>query len=312
MSDALLIVSSSPHIRSKSTTQSLMRDVLIALIPALIASIIIFGWRCALVVAVCVVTCMASEYISRRLMKKSNTLSDLSCIVTGVLLAFNMPVTIPLWMAMIGCIVAIVVVKQLFGGLGQNIANPALVARIVLMVSFPAAMTNFVAPLYGASTPDFIATATPLALGSGSDSPALLNMFFGLRAGCLGETCVLALLIGGIYLIIRRVISPIIPLCYLGTVAVCYLLAGADPLYYLMSGGLMLGAFFMATDYVTSPLTWKGKIIFAVGCGLLTYIIRTYCYLPEGVSYAIVLMNLLVPLIERGTRTKVFGVEKHV
>ena len=306
-----IIVSSSPHIRTPKTTQKLMLDVLIALCPALIAAIILFGWRSLLLASVCVASCMLFEFLSCKVMKRPNTVGDLSCVVTGLILSFNLPVTFPVWMAGVGSAVAIIVVKEMFGGLGQNIANPAMVARIVLLVSFPQFMSSFVAPVV-TSGPDFITSATPLALAGTAEAPSLLNLFLGVRAGCLGETCVLALLIGGVYLIARRVISAIIPVAFIGTVALFTWLSGADPLYYILSGGLVLGAFFMATDYVTSPLTRAGKLIFGIGCGFLTFVIRTYCNLPEGVSYAIVLMNLLVPLIERMTRPRAFGERRNV
>ncbi|MEZ4357105.1 MAG: RnfABCDGE type electron transport complex subunit D [Eubacteriales bacterium] len=303
MGESLLTVTSSPHITSKVTTQRIMLDVIIALIPAFIASIIIFGIDAAIVTITCVASCLLAEYISRKVMKRNNTISDLSAIVTGMLLAFNMPVTIPLWIAVIGSVVAIVVVKQMFGGIGKNIANPALVARIVLLVSFPYYMSLFSVQVIGS---DAISSATPLVVGP-DGGVSLMNLFLGTHIGCLGETSVVALLIGGIYLVIRRVISPIIPLVYVGTVAICYVIAGMDTLYYVMAGGLMLGAIFMATDYTTSPTTNWGKVIFAVGCGLLTFLIRQYASLPEGVSYSIVIMNLLVALIDKVTMPKPFG-----
>ena len=303
MSESLLTVTSSPHITSKTTTQRIMLDVIIALIPAFIASIIIFGINAVILTLTCVASCVLAEYISRKVMKRNNTISDLSAVVTGMLLAFNLPVTMPLWIAVVGSVVAIVVVKQMFGGIGKNIANPALVARIVLLVSFPVYMNNFAVPVIGS---DAISAATPLAAGADS-GVSLMNLFMGVRTGSLGETCIIALLIGGIYLIIRKVISPIIPVVYIGTVAVCYLIMGVDPLYYLMAGGLMLGAIFMATDYSTSPSTNWGKVIFAVGCGLITFLIRSFAALPEGVSYSIVIMNLLVAFIDRATMPKPFG-----
>ena len=297
-----------------------MLDVLISLCPAVIAAGIIFGLSSVLLVAVCMLSCVLFEYLFRLLIKRSNAIGDMSAAVTGLILALNLPPAMPIWMAVIGCFVAIVVVKQMFGGIGQNIANPAMVARIVLMVSFPVQMTTFSAPViqYGA---DAVTSATPLAImdsissatagsAAAATPPGLTQLFLGVNAGSLGEVCILALLIGAVYLIIRRVINPIIPVCFIGTVALCYAIAGMDILYYLMSGGLVLGACFMATDYVTSPLTNKGKIIFGVGCGLFTFFIRMFGSLAEGVSYSIVLMNLLVHLIDRGTRTKPFG-EQH-
>ena len=302
-----LYVSSSPHLRSGVNTKKIMLDVLIALMPALVAAVIIFGIRVLLVVGVTVLSCIISEYICRKLMKRENTVSDLSAVVTGVLLAFNLPVSIKLWMAALGGVIAIVVVKQMFGGLGQNFVNPALISRIVLMVSFPQAMTSWPKPFSGTYLgPDSVTTATPLAIlkSSSGDLPNYLEMFLGFRGGCLGETCILAIIIGGIYLILRGVIKPTIPLCFISTVFIMSFLLGRDPLFEILSGGLFLGAIFMATDYVTSPLTTKGKIIYSVGCGLITIIIRSFGTLPEGVSFSIILMNILVPHIEYLTLPK--------
>ena len=230
------------------------------------------------------------------------------------MLAFNLPVTISPLIAIFGSVVAIVVVKQMFGGIGQNFVNPALTARIVLMASFPAKMSNWVVPFwYRIGNPDAITTASPLGLlkqGAADQLPNHLDMLLGARAGCLGETCAIALLLGGIYLIVRKVISPVIPLCYLGTVAVISLLAGRDVIFELLSGGLLLGSIFMATDYTTSPINRNGRIVFAVGCGILTMLIRMFGSLPEGVSFSIILMNILVPHIERMTRPRPFGVKK--
>lgn len=309
-----LIVSSSPHIRSGATTHKIMMDVIIALVPAGIASIIIFGPKALLIIAVSIASCVLSEYVSRKVMKRENTIGDLSAVVTGLLLAYNLPVTINPVIAAFGGVIAIVVVKQMFGGIGQNFVNPALTARIILMNSFPAQMASWAKPFYYLqSSSDAITTASPLGLlkqGASIDQlPSYLNMFIGDRAGCLGETCVLALLLGGIYLVVRKVISPVIPLCYIGTVALFSALMGRNVLVDLFSGGLMLGAIFMATDYTTSPITVKGRIIFAVGCGLITILIRDFGSLPEGVSYSIVVMNILVPLIESATRPVAFGKE---
>lgn len=307
-----LIVSSSPHFHGKKSTQNIMLDVIIALTPAMIASVIIFGVRAAVVILTCVASCILSEYISRRIMKRPQTVGDLSCVVTGVLLALNLPVTINPFIAAFGGVVAIVVVKQMFGGIGQNFVNPALTARIVLMNSFPSRMTHWTAAFDYSSGADAVTTATPLAsfTQNGGSWPGYLDLFLGRHGGCLGETCALAILLGGIYLIVRKVISPVIPVTYLATAAVLSLLFGRDPLFDLLSGGLMLGAFFMATDYTTSPLYFKGKIVFAIGCGILTMVIRTFGSLPEGVSYSIVLMNILTPLIERGFKPRAFGKEK--
>ena len=309
-----LIVSASPHLRSGTSTQKIMLDVIIALAPAAVASVILFGPRALLLMAVSVASCVVCEYICRRVLKRPQTVNDLSAVVTGLLLAFNLPPEINPLVAVFGAVVAIVVVKQMFGGIGQNFVNPALTARIILMTSFPTRMTTWTAPFaYMNGEADAMTTATPLALsaqGATDSLPGLLEMFLGVRGGCLGETCALALLLGGIYLVARRVISPVIPVCYLGTAAVFSLLLGRNVLFDLMAGGLLLGAIFMATDYTTSPLTVKGKVIYGIGCGLLTMLIRVFGSLPEGVSFSIVLMNILVPLIERISRPKPFGKEE--
>ena len=316
-----LLVSASPHIHSPETTTGVMGDVIISLLPALAMAVVWFGSRALVLTAVCIGTAVLAEWVSRRVMKRPNTFGDLSAVVTGLILALNLPATLPLWMAAIGSIVAIVVVKQMFGGIGQNFVNPAMTARIILMVSFPTAMARWTAPLASAWSADAVTTATPmasLAVSSGgnlsADLPSLWQMLVGYHGGSMGEVCALALLVGGVYLIIRRVISPIIPAAYIGTVAVWMLLAGHGDLrfvaYELLGGGLLLGAFFMATDYATSPITAKGKWIFGIGCGIITSVIRLYGSLPEGVSFSIILMNILVPHIERLTLPRAFGAEK--
>ena len=299
-----LFVSSSPHLRSKKTTTGIMLDVIIALMPALIMAVVYFGFKALLLAFICTATCVLTEYICRKVMKRKNTISDLSAVVTGLLLALNLPVDISPFIAVFGCVVAIVVVKQMFGGIGFNFVNPALAARVVLMVSFPTAMTTWTNTRF-METVDSVSSATPLAAGEGAYS--YLDLFLGMIGGSMGEVCTLAILLGGIYLVVRRVISPIIPVVYLGTAAVMSLILGLDPLYQLMSGGIMLGAVFMATDYVTSPITKWGKVIFGVGLGVLTMLIRTYSNLPEGVSFAILLMNILVPHIETLTKPRAFG-----
>ena len=310
-----LIVSASPHLRTRDTTRGIMLDVIIALIPTLIASVFIFGPRVLIVTCVTVGTAVISEYLARKVMKRHNTIGDLSAIVTGLILAFNLPVTIPLWMAAIGSFFAIVVVKQFFGGIGQNFANPAIAARIVLLISFGQAMADWTAPLSWKT--DAVSTATPLALiGTENEAqlPSLIDMLLGVRAGTIGETCSLLLIAGGVYLMARKVISAKIPLAYIGTVAVVMLIAGGFDLkfvaYQLMGGGLLLGAFFMATDYSTSPIKSNAKIVFGIGCGLLTCVVRLFGSLPEGVSFAILIMNLLVPHIERIMAPKPFGTVK--
>lgn len=297
-----LIVSPSPHMRSGMTTQKIMLNVIIALCPAVIASGIIFGLRAIFLILVCVATSLVWETLFNIITKKPNTISDLSAVVTGILLAFNLPPSLPFWMAAIGTFVAIVIVKCLFGGLGQNFANPAIVGRIVLMLSFTGAMTNWTLPL-ALQTTDAVTGATPLV----TQNAKYLDLFLGMTGGCLGETCALALIIGGIYLIIRRIISPITPLFFLLTVEVFSVVAGADPLYQILSGGVLLGAIFMATDYVTTPITFWGKVIFGIGCGIITCVIRFYASMAEGVSFSILIMNILTPYIDMITKAKPVG-----
>lgn len=308
-----LTVAASPHLRSQNSTTKIMLDVIIALCPALIAAGFIFGLRAILVTAVCVLSCVLFEYLSRKIMKRDNTIGDLSAVVTGMLLGFSLPVSIPLWIAAIGSFVAIVVIKQLFGGIGQNFANPAITSRIVLFVSFSTRMTHWVEPMYyqNSSLADAVTTATPLTLVDDPGKlPALTDLLFGLKGGCIGEVSILALLIGGGYLILRRVITPTIPLVYIGTVFLLSFLFGANPLYQILSGSLVLAAFFMATDYSSSPMTELGKVIFAFGCGLITVLIRLFANYPEGVSFAILLMNILTPYIDKATAHKPLGAKK--
>lgn len=300
-----LISSVSPHFNTPRTTQKIMLDVVIALCPAAIASVIIFGLRSLLVIGVCVATCLLSEFLFEKLCNRENTISDLSSVVTGMLLAFNLPVTIPIWQAVVGSVAAIIVVKQLFGGIGQNFANPAITARVIMIVAFSGNMTKWVDPRVVADSVDAATSATPLvAMANGTDAPSHLDLFLGYHGGSLGETCVLALLLGGIYLLARRVISWHTPVAFIGTVAIMSLICGKDILGQVMSGGLMLGAIFMATDYATTPSTKWGKIIFGVGCGLITILIRFWGNYPEGVSFSILLMNILTPYITKLTRSK--------
>lgn len=303
-----LIVSSSPHIRSPRTTQSIMLDVVIALLPTLVAATIIFGSKALILTVVCAASCVFFEWALCKITKQDNTISDLSAVVTGIILAYNLPAELPIWMAVIGSFVAIVIVKGLFGGIGQNFANPALVGRIVLFVSFSSAMTTWAKPFsYQYGTTDVMTTATPLDMMRAGKWTEYSDLFFGTIGGCLGETCALTLIIGCIYLVIRKVINPIIPLVYIGTVALGAFLGGEDVLFHVLSGGLMLGAVFMATDYTTSPTTNWGKVIFAAGCGIITIIIRLFGSYTEGVSFSILLMNILTPYIEKATLPKVLG-----
>lgn len=305
------LVSPSPHIRSSRTTRSIMLDVILALCPALIASTVIFGGRVLLLTAVCVGSSILIEYLCQLARKKDQTIGDLSAVVTGMLLAMNLPVSTPLWVAMIGSFFAIAVAKQLFGGIGQNFANPALTGRILLLMSFSGYLTTRSIPL-GQEEVDAIAAATPLArMAAGESTPTLLQMFLGVKSSCaMGEVSAAALLLGGVYLVIRKVIKPITPLVFVGTV---FLLSGAlgmDPVAQILSGGLMLGAIFMATDYATTPATGWGKAVFGLGCGIITVLIRKYGSYPEGVSFAILLMNILTPQIDKAFLQKPLGGKK--
>ena len=319
--DKRLLVSHSPHIDGRDTVSSIMLDVIIALIPALVAGCIFFGMRALVVTIICVFTCVASEYIWNKILRKPETIGDFSAIVTGMLLAFNLPASIPLWMAVIGSVFAIIIVKQFFGGIGHNFMNPALAGRAFLLASWALSMTTSYAPgtelpLFG--TPDAVSTATPLVqIASGNGTVSYTELFLGSHGGCIGETSVLAILIGAAYLLIKKVIRIRVPLIYIATVAVgTWLFAGSegictgDWLYHIMSGGLMLGAFFMATDYTTTPTTPVGQIIFALGCGVITVLIRIWGGYPEGVSYSILLMNIVTPLIDKCTAPGRYGAVK--
>lgn len=299
-----LTVSSSPHIKNSDTTTGIMLDVIIALLPATVFGIILFGMRAALLIAVCIVSCVAFEYLFNKLFKNEGSIKDLSAVVTGLLIALNLPSHFPVWMAIIGCFAAIVVVKQMFGGLGHNFVNPAIAARIILLISFPSHMTTYYEPFV-----DTVTSATPLGAESGVFS--YRELLFGLHGGSIGETSVIMLAIGGLYLIIRKVIRPTIPLTFIGSVGLLTLIIEGsinEALFAVLTGGIFLGAIFMATDYVTSPTTTLGKIIFGIGCGIITVIVRSGTAV-EGVSFAIIFMNLLVPHINRITVRKPFGWE---
>lgn len=291
-----LIVTSSPHLRSGVTTRQIMLDVLISLVPCVVAATWIFGFRALLVTVFCAAACVLLEFICRLVMKREQTIGDLSAAVSGVLLALTLPPSIGLAQALVGCAVAIVVVKQMFGGIGCNFVNPALTARIVMLLSFPTQMTTW-------TLADGTTTATPL----GGAEAGLKELFFGTVGGSMGETCAAAILLGFVYLLARRVISPTIPVAFAASAAVFALILGRPVGFELLSGGLLFGAVFMATDYTTSPFTFRGKIIYGVCCGLLTVLIRAFGSMPEGVSYAVVLMNITVPLIERVTLPRTFG-----
>ncbi len=308
-------VSSSPHIRADHTIDSIMKDVIIALLPAVIMSLYIFKWEALWVMIFSILSCVGSEALWQKLTKNPITIDDYSAVVTGLLLAFNLPASVPLWIPIIGGAFAIVIVKQIFGGLGQNFMNPALAARAILLASWPSHMTNW--------TLDGVTTATPLGIlkaGMGEVSaatlaapPAFSQLLIGNIGGCLGETSAIALLIGAAYLLYKRIIHWRIPASFIGTVFILTWIFGrngmfqANPFYEIFTGGLLLGAFFMATDYTTSPVTPLGQWIMGIGCGLITTLIRLFGGYPEGVSYSILLMNLAVPLLDRYTHPKVFG-----
>ncbi len=312
-----LIVSAAPHVNNPQDTASIMRDVVIALAPAQLAAIYVFGIRSLLLTLVCAGACVFFEWACRKLMDRPQTIGDWSAVVTGVILAMNLPADFPFWMAIVGCFAAIVVTKQIFGGLGQNFANPAIVGRLVLFVGFATPMTTWMITdkmspvILSAAGIDAVTGATPLALfANARPVPSNMDMFLGLINGSMGEISSAALLLGGLYLVYRKVIEPTIPACFIGTVAVIAMALGFDPIFHICAGGVMLGAIFMATDYVTSPITTKGKVIFGIGCGFLTMIIRIFASYPEGVSFAILLMNILTPHIDEITRTKLNGVPK--
>ena len=306
--DNKLIVTAAPHITSADSTQKIMGRVCLALCPALVASVIIFGVNALVLTAVTVASCVFFEWAYCKIMGREIPISDLSAVVTGMLLAFNMPASMPWWMAIVGAFIAIVIIKQLFGGLGYNFANPAIVGRIALAVGFASRMANYPKPENGI---DALASATPLAVEKGVlGAGEYVTLLLGNHGGVLGETCAIAILVGGIYLIATKVISPMIPVTYLATVAVLSLIGGYDPIVQLLSGGLMLGAFFMATDYVTSPTTDTGKLIAGIFMGVVTCAIRFFGTMSEGVSFAILLMNLVTPYIDALTRQDKLGIAK--
>ncbi len=298
----ILTVKSSPHIRHHDTTKDIMLDVIIALLPAAINGCLLFGTHALFVLITTIAFAVLSEYVWNLLLKKPQSIGDLSAIVTGLLLGLNLPPTTPIWIAAIGSVIAIIIVKQMFGGLGHNFANPAITARIVLLISFPTVMTKFSEPLSALSS------ATPLT--SDISEYSIRTLFFGTYAGTIGETSAFLLLVGAVVLFARRIISPIIPASFIGTVALLTFISGGDVLRQVLTGGLILAAFFMATDYATSPTDALGKLVFGVGCGIITFIIRYFGSLPEGVSYAILIMNILVPHIEKLTSHKPFGAKE--
>ncbi len=304
----LLHVSTNPHIVQKDSTRSIMRDVSLALLPAALWGVYSFGIYAGWILLLSILSCVATEYIWEKAMKKENTLGDFSAVVTGLLLGMNLPATVPFWLPILGGVFAMLVVKQLFGGIGQNFMNPAMAARCFLLISFAGLMTDF--PVV-----DGVSSATPLALLSAGEKVSISSLFFGTTSGVIGETSACLLLLGGVYLLCRRVITWEIPVIYLGSFAVFTVLFGGHGLdlsfviAQLFAGGIMLGAIFMATDYVTSPITFSGRVIYAILLGVLTGLIRFFSNSAEGTSYAIIFCNLLVPLIEKVTLPKAFGRE---
>ena len=306
-----LILSSSPHIHTRDSSRRIMLDVIIALLPAAIAGIIIFGAKALGVIAACVITAVVSEALFNLIVHKQQTVGDLSAVVTGLLLALNLSTNVAIWQCVVGSVFAIVVVKCLFGGLGKNFANPAITGRVFMLLAFSS--------VAGGAKPavvELVSSATPLELlAQGSENaPSLMELFLGLHGGAIGETCCLALLIGFAWLLFRRVIKWHVPVIFIGTVFVLYLVFTGSfqmALAEILAGGLFIGAIFMATDYVTSPITLKGKMVFALGCGLVTFIIRYFCAYPEGVSFSILAMNILTPYIEKFTANTPLGGSKN-
>ena len=305
--DNALHLSASPHIHSGRSTSAIMRDVLISLLPATVAGAVIFGWRSLLVIAVCVASCVLLEALFNLITKKPQTVGDLSAAVTGLLLALNLPANIPLWQCVVGSIFAIILVKCLFGGIGCNLVNPAITARVFMLLSF-GSVARAAFPV------DSVSSATPLVLLDAGNSPSLLRLLVGNHGGAIGEVCALALIAGGLYLIGRGVITWHIPVAFVGFTFVFMFIFGGFDLYFstaqILSGGLLIGAIFMATDYVTSPSSAWGKIIFGFGAAFITVVIRLWASLPEGVSYAILLMNIICPYIDKLPPRKLFGGKK--
>ena len=311
--DEHYILSSSPHAHAKGSLSRIMLDVIVALLPTTAAGVWLFGLPALWTVLTCVATCLVTEALCRLAMKRESTVGDLSAVVTGLLLALNLPAGLPLWMCVVGSVFAIAVAKQVFGGLGMNPFNPALAARAFMLISFTGPMTTWLKPLWW-KAPEAMTTATPLASvkdGAATQVPPLLDLVVGNMPGCIGEVSAVALALGAAYLLVRRVITWHIPAAFLATVAVYALISGRAPAHVeILAGGVMIGAFFMATDYVTSPTTGLGKVIFGCGCGLLTMLIREFGSYPEGCSFAILIMNAVCPLINRWTQPKPFGNRK--
>lgn len=302
------VMAAGPHIHSADSSRRIMLDVIIALLPASIAAVVLFGTKALTMICVCIAAAVISEFLFNLIARREQSVGDLSAVVTGLLLALNLSTNVPLWQCALGSIFAIVLVKCAFGGMGHNFANPAITARVFMLMAFTSTVAGGAAPV----VTDAVSSATPLAqIGTeGAVLPTIGQMFLGLRGGAVGETCILALLIGFAYLLVRKVISWHTPVIFIGTVFVCFLVATGSfsaALYEVLAGGLVLGAVFMATDYTTTPITAEGRMLFALGCGLITFVIRYFCALPEGVSYSILCMNILAPWLEKWTRRKPLG-----
>lgn len=303
-----LVMSAGPHIHSDASARRIMLDVILALLPAAIAAVVLFGLPALWIILTCVLSAVASEFLFNLIARRKQSVGDLSAVVTGLLLALNLSVNVPLWQCVIGSVFAIVLVKCAFGGMGHNFANPAITARVFMLMAFTSTVAGGAIP----AAVDAVSSATPLDLigTEGAELPSLLDMLLGLRGGAIGETCILALLLGFVYLLVRKVIHWQTPVIFIGTVFVCYLIATGSlqvALYEILAGGLVLGAVFMATDYTTTPITAEGRMIFALGCGLITFVIRRFGTYPEGVSYSILCMNILAPWLEKWTRRKPLG-----
>ena len=302
------VMAAGPHIHSADNARRIMLDVIIALLPASIAAVVLFGPKAVTMICVCVAAAVVSEFLFNLIAGREQSVGDLSAVVTGLLLALNLSTNVPLWQCALGSVFAIVLVKCAFGGMGHNFANPAITARIFLLMAFTSTVAGGAMP----RLVDAVSSATPLDLigAEGAELPTLGQMFLGLRGGAIGEGCILALLIGFAYLLARKVIHWQTPVIFMGTVFVCFLISSGSfsvALYELLAGGLVLGAVFMATDYTTTPITAEGRMLFAFGCGLITFVIRNFCALPEGVSYSILCMNILAPWLEKWTRRKPLG-----
>lgn len=304
------IMSAGPHIHSDASGRRIMLDVILALLPVSVAAVVLFGLQALWIILTCVICSVASEFLFNLAARRKQTIGDLSAVVTGLLLALNLSTNVPLWQCAVGSVFAIVLVKCAFGGMGHNFANPAITARVFMLMAFTSTVAGGAQPIRA----DAVTSATPLDLigVEGAALPSMLNMFLGLRGGAVGETCILALLIGFAYLLLRKVIHWQTPVIFVGTVFVCYLIASGSlnvAFYEVLSGGLILGAVFMATDYTTTPITAEGRMLFALGCGLITFVIRRFGTYPEGVSYSILCMNILAPWLEKWTRKTPLGGE---